>query len=73
LIETFDPEGVELYNLAEDVSETTNLAVTRPELVKQLRRKLDAWRHDVGAEMMRPNPGYDSAVQTPGRQHRKPR
>lgn len=59
LIETFDPEGVELYNLAEDLSEARNLASERTDLVKELRGRLDAWRRDVGAEMMRPNPDYD--------------
>jgi arylsulfatase A-like enzyme len=65
LIETFDPEGVELYNLAEDLSETRNLVGERPGLVNELRQELDAWRRDVGAEMMRPNPEYDPAVKSP--------
>jgi arylsulfatase A-like enzyme len=65
LIETFDPEGIELYNLDEDLSETSNLVRQRPDLVNELRQKLDAWRRDVGAEMMRPNPEYDPAVQMP--------
>ena len=65
LIETFDPEGIELYNLEDDLSETTNLAAEKPELVRDLRRELDAWRRDVGAEMMRPNPDYDPTVQIP--------
>ncbi len=52
LIETFDPEGVELYNLAEDLGETKNLAAEKSDLVRQLRRELDAWRRAVGAEMM---------------------
>ena len=34
---------VELYNLAEDVSESKNLAATQPEKVKQLRARLDAF------------------------------
>ena len=65
LIETFDPEGVELYNLADDLSETNNLASAKPDLVNELRRELDAWRQEVGAEMMRPNPDYDPAAQLP--------
>lgn len=63
LIETFDPEGVELYNLADDLGETRNLAAAQPELVRDLRRELDAWRKEVGAEMMRPNPDYDPDLQ----------
>jgi len=65
LIETFDPEGVELYNLAEDLSETRNMASERTDLVRKLRARLDGWRRDVGAEMMRPNPDHDPEVFTP--------
>ncbi len=62
LIETFDPEGVELYNLDEDLGETKNLAVQRPELVKGLRSRLENWRGGVRAQMMEPNPDYDPSV-----------
>ena len=71
LIETFDPEGVELYNLADDLSETRNLAAAKPDLVNELRRELDAWRREVGAEMMRPNPDYDPAAQAPVKKKKK--
>ena len=63
LIETFDPEGIELYNLEDDLSETTNLAAKQPELVAGLRLQLDAWRRHVGAQMMESNPDYDPAVE----------
>ncbi len=71
LIETFDPEGIELYNLDEDLSETSNLVTQRPDLVNDLRQRLDAWRRDVGAETMRPNPEYDPAVQMPKKGEKK--
>ena len=71
LIETFDPAGIELYNLDNDLSETRNLAEEKPELVREMRRELDAWRRDVGAEMMRPNPDYDPAVQMPTKKKKK--
>jgi arylsulfatase A-like enzyme len=71
LIETFDPEGVELYNLADDLGETNNLAAARPDLVNDLRRELDTWRKDVGAEPMRPNPDYDPNVQLPTKKRKK--
>ena len=71
LIETFDPEGIELYNLADDLGETRNLAEEKPELVREMRRELDAWRRDVGAEMMRPNPDYDPTVQMPTKKRKK--
>ena len=59
LIETFDPEGVELYNLAQDLGETVNLAATESSKTDELRRELQAWRRNVGAEMMKPNPDHD--------------
>ena len=71
LIETFDPEGVELYNLAEDLSETRNLVAEQKALASELRRELDAWRREVGAEMMRPNPDYDPAAQLPSKGTKK--
>ncbi len=58
LIETLDPEGMELYNLANDLSETKNVADSKSVKVEELRRELDAWRQQVGAEMMKLNPDY---------------
>jgi arylsulfatase A len=63
LIEAFDPAGIELYNLASDLSETKNLAAAEPDRVKELRAELEAWRNSVGAEKMLPNPDYDPSVQ----------
>ncbi|MEZ6129592.1 MAG: hypothetical protein R3C59_12995 [Planctomycetaceae bacterium] len=62
LIETFDPEGLELYNLAHDLSESKDLAVTETAKLAELRRELDALREQVGAEMMHSNPDYDPSV-----------
>lgn len=73
LIETFDPEGVELYNLANDLGETNNLAGERPDLMNALRRELRAWRREVGAEMMQPNPNHDPVVKIQRKGNRKDR
>jgi hypothetical protein len=70
LIETFDPEGIELYNLADDLSETKNLTTTESAKVNALRSELDAWRKDVGAEMMKPNPDYDPNLK-PAKKNKK--
>ena len=59
LIQTFDPVGLELYNLKDDIGESRNLAIQRPGLVKELLAELDVWRLSVGAEQMRPNPDYE--------------
>ena len=63
LIETFDPEGVELFNLDEDLGESKNLAAQHKELTAELRRDLEAWRKDVGAQMMESNPDYEPKVE----------
>jgi arylsulfatase A-like enzyme len=55
----FDERGRrELYNLKNDVRENRNLAKDEPERVEQLAAKLAAWRRDVGAQRMTPNPDY---------------
>ena len=59
LIETFDPEGVELYDLADDISEQSNLALRQPAKAAELQRELEAWRVAVDAERMAPNPDYE--------------
>ena len=40
-----------------------NLSAEQPELVAKLHGQLDAWRRDVGAQMMELNPDYDPAVE----------
>lgn len=59
LIEYFEDGTLELYNLKDDLSETTNLAPKMPDKAAELRAKLDAWRKAVGAQMPTPNPNYD--------------
>jgi len=71
LIETFDPEGLELYNLVDDLGEQRNLAAAQPARVAELKRALDAWRVEVGAEMMRPNPDHDPSFQAPQKGKKK--
>lgn len=41
--EDADREQVELFNLAEDPGETSNLAAARPELVRELRERYEAY------------------------------
>ena len=58
LIQSFDPAAVELYNLKEDLSETTDLANRFPQRREALLAELEAWRDSVDAEPMRPNPNH---------------
>ncbi|MEX2169997.1 MAG: sulfatase [Pirellulales bacterium] len=59
LIEFYDDNRVELYNLRDDVGERNNLADSSPALVKSLRDELHTWLRAVDAQMPTPNPGYD--------------
>jgi hypothetical protein len=51
----FKPE-IELYNLVEDPEENNNLADSQPEIVAELRRRMDAWIAKREAETGLPNP-----------------
>ena len=51
LIEFFETGTIELYNLAEDIGEKTDLAQKMPERAKQLHDHLLAWRKKVNAQM----------------------
>jgi hypothetical protein len=62
LIEQFEDDSVELFNLAHDRIETKNLALAEPARADELRRKLHAWRTSVGARMPTPNPEFDVAL-----------
>jgi len=54
-----DYEGTrELFNLADDLGETTNLAARMPEKVKELDAVIDRLVADTGALAPTPNPAY---------------
>lgn len=59
LIEKLDTGEIELYNLAVDPGERNNLALTHPARRNELLADLNAWRTEVDAEPMRPNPLYE--------------
>ena len=59
LIETFEDDRLELYNLHDDLGETKNLADAMPDRAAALRKKLAQWRRRVDAQMPTPNPDYD--------------
>jgi arylsulfatase A len=69
LIEFFEEDKVELYNLEGDVGEKNNRTAKMPEKARQLRRRLAAWRRSVGAEMPVPNPDFDPARRYEWGQH----
>ena len=71
LIEFFEDIRVELYNLANDGSEKTDLAKTNPAKVDELRGKLHKWREEVGAQMPTRRPRWRNP--SPPRKKRNPR
>jgi len=56
LIEWYEDNSLELYNIPEDVGEKNNLAATHPDKTKAMREKLIAWRKEVNALMPTPKP-----------------
>jgi hypothetical protein len=59
LVEWFEDDRVELYDLARDPGESTNLASSRREDVDRLRERLRAWRRHVDAHMPAANPSWE--------------
>lgn len=59
LIEWYEDDRVELFNLATDLSEQTNLAASDPDRVQSLRAKLHAWQKEVGAKFSAANGDFD--------------
>jgi hypothetical protein len=58
LIEFYEDNRVELYDLGKDIGEHQNLAASKPEQAVAMRKKLADWRQQVGAWMPSPNPKY---------------
>ena len=58
LIENYEFGDLELYNLANDIGESRNLAKSEPARAEKMRAMLKAWRNRVGATMPPPNPEY---------------
>ncbi|MEI6461387.1 MAG: sulfatase-like hydrolase/transferase, partial [Verrucomicrobiota bacterium] len=67
LVHFYEDGRDELYNVATDVSETKDLAVTEPDRAKALRSRLDAWLKSVDAQFPTTNPAYDPAADNAGK------
>lgn len=64
LIEFFEDDRLELYNLEQDLSEQENRAPDRPEKTAQMHRLLREWQQATGAPVpATPNPGYAPAAE----------
>ncbi len=58
LIEFYETGRRELFHLAKDVRESSNVIEQHADLARELAAKLAAWRDSVGAKMPIPNPDY---------------
>ena len=56
LIEFYEEQRVELYNLADDIGERHDLAAQMPDKRDELLDRLHTWQKRVAAPMPRPNP-----------------
>ena len=63
LIEFFEGDHVELYNLRDDLGEQHDLAKSNPQRATAMRQQLRAWRKAVGAGLPVVNPNVGTAVQ----------
>jgi hypothetical protein len=59
LIEHYEDGRCELFNLARDVGETTDVSSKEPARVADLRGQLEKWRRDVGAQENSANPKFN--------------
>lgn len=62
LIHYFEDGRDELYNVADDIGEQTDLAAKHPEIAAGLRAKIDTWLKETGAKLPWKNPKYDPAL-----------
>ena len=71
LLEYFEDDRLELYNLREDVGEKENVAAKFPARTQELHSKLIAWRKSINAPM--PAKNSEPAKAEPGAKPRKKR
>jgi arylsulfatase A-like enzyme len=62
LIEHYEDGRCELFNLADDLAEKTDLGEREPARVADLRGKLEKWRREVGAQENRANPNFNGLL-----------
>jgi arylsulfatase A-like enzyme len=58
LIDNFEKQRQELYDLENDISETNDISSQNPQKTKELFKLLEEWRDKTNAVMMEPNPNW---------------
>lgn len=51
LIKNYDDGSVELYNLAQDIGEKTDISNAKPGMAQKMKARLEQWLQDSGAKM----------------------
>lgn len=59
LIEFFDDNRTELYNLHDDIGETANCVESHPDKCQELKQLLTGWQTDIEAIMPTTNPDWE--------------
>lgn len=62
LIEHYEDDTAELFDLTADPGETRNLAATEPDTAKRLLTDLRRWRLEIEAQQNAPNPKFDPGL-----------
>ncbi|MGV3482864.1 MAG: sulfatase-like hydrolase/transferase [Planctomycetaceae bacterium] len=62
MVQQYEDNRMELYDLASDPGETNDLASKQPQLANELAADLARWQTQVGAQMVHPNPDFDQAM-----------
>jgi len=62
LIEHFEDDRLELFDLRQDIGESRDLAAEQPETVERLHGQLVGWREAVGAKIPEVNPDYEDML-----------
>jgi arylsulfatase A-like enzyme len=65
LIDNFEKEKQELYDLEHDISEINDISLKFPEKTKELFKLLEDWRDKTKAKIMVPNPDWNGLPPTP--------
>jgi arylsulfatase A-like enzyme len=61
LVELYESDKLELYNLEEDISESNDLSEQMPGKTDEMHKMLVNWRRSADAQMPLPNPDYKKA------------
>jgi arylsulfatase A-like enzyme len=59
LVDYYDADAPELYDVSVDALEKRNLAAEQPERVRQMRVALQNWRREINAQTNAPNPNFN--------------